>query len=117
MIPGNIQSGTYRIVHSSGGAVIQASNDDPTKLMVWARHAGENQQVRDFWLCIIPWLTVATNPQWIVQQAGKGYTFKNRQHGLYIGLKSTVIASDKSPLHGSEYPIPWALIQQVDGYL
>lgn len=98
MTSASLKCGTYRIVHSSGGAAIQAMDDDPTKMVVWKCHEGENQQ-------------------WFVQRAGDGYTFKNCRHGLYFAVKNTSSKyEDRSPLHGSKYPMPWALVQQNDRY-
>ncbi|CEL55912.1 hypothetical protein RSOLAG1IB_01924 [Rhizoctonia solani AG-1 IB] len=61
------------------------------KITVWDRHAGDNQQ-------------------WYLQQSGKGYMFKNKQHGYYLGLA----LSDDSPFPvcATPYPCSWVVMKQ-----
>ncbi|CAE6523232.1 unnamed protein product [Rhizoctonia solani] len=87
----DIKLGTYFIIHDCSGKAIQIDNQNYQKITVWDRHAGDNQQ-------------------WYLQQSGKGYMFKNKQHGYYLGLS---LADDSPfPVCASPYPASWVVMKQ-----
>ncbi|EUC57610.1 carbohydrate-binding module family 13 protein [Rhizoctonia solani AG-3 Rhs1AP] len=87
----DILLGTYFIIHDCSGKAIQIDSQNYHKITVWDRHAGDNQQ-------------------WYLQQSGKGYMFKNKQHGYYLGLS---LADDSPfPVCASPYPTSWVVMKQ-----
>ncbi|CUA70902.1 hypothetical protein RSOLAG22IIIB_04392 [Rhizoctonia solani] len=87
----DIKLGTYFIIHDCSGKAIQIDSQNYQKITVWDRHAGDNQQ-------------------WYLQQSGKGYMFKNKQHGYYLGLS---LADDSPfPVCASPYPASWVVMKQ-----
>ncbi|CAE6400538.1 unnamed protein product [Rhizoctonia solani] len=87
----DIKLGTYFIIHDCSGKAIQIDSQNYHKITVWDRHAGDNQQ-------------------WYLQQSGKGYVFKNKQHGYYLGLS---LADDSPfPVCASPYPVSWVMMKQ-----
>ncbi|KAF8751580.1 hypothetical protein RHS01_08510 [Rhizoctonia solani] len=87
----DIKLGTYFIIHDCSGKAIQIDSQNYQKITVWDRHAGDNQQ-------------------WYIQQSGKGYMFKNKQHGYYLGMS----LSDDSPFPvcATPYPCSWVVMKQ-----
>ncbi|KAJ1308066.1 hypothetical protein OPQ81_002132 [Rhizoctonia solani] len=86
----DIKLGTYFIIHDCSGKAIQVDSQNYHKITVWDRHAGENQQ-------------------WYLQQSGKGYMFKNKQHGYYLGLS---LADDSPfPVCATPYPASWVVMK------
>ncbi|CAE6413419.1 unnamed protein product [Rhizoctonia solani] len=43
---GVLKPGTYRIFNALAGTSIQVSDHDPTKVVAWEQHDGENQQLQ-----------------------------------------------------------------------
>ena len=41
----DLTPGTYRIFNALTGTAVQVSDHDPTKVIAWEQHDGENQQV------------------------------------------------------------------------
>ncbi|CAE6386046.1 unnamed protein product [Rhizoctonia solani] len=87
----DIKLGTYFIIHDCSGKAVQIDSQNYQKVTVWDRHAGDNQQ-------------------WYLQQSGKGYMFKNKQHGYYLGLA----LSDDSPFPvcATPYSCSWVVMKQ-----
>ncbi|ELU36786.1 hypothetical protein AG1IA_09184 [Rhizoctonia solani AG-1 IA] len=96
----DIKLGTYFIIHDCSGKAIQIDSQNYQKITVWDRHAGDNQQV----------CTPLVDPILCERQSGKGYMFKNKQHGYYLGMS----LSDDSPFPvcATPYPCSWVVMKQ-----
>lgn len=90
----DIQPGTYRIISGIAGTAMQVLDQDPSEVVTWQLHEGDNQH-------------------WVVQRSGDGYTFKNGRHGLYLATRSS---ENHSQIYASRYPITWVLPRINEGY-
>ncbi|EUC66594.1 ricin-type beta-trefoil lectin domain protein [Rhizoctonia solani AG-3 Rhs1AP] len=90
-----LEPGTYRVFNVHTKTAIQVSDHDPTKIVTWARHNGENQQ-------------------WFLQRSGLGYQLRNRQHDVYMAVAST----DKHGLvYASRYPTTWLFLKAKGNHI
>ncbi|CAE6538035.1 unnamed protein product [Rhizoctonia solani] len=90
-----LEPGTYRIFNALAGTAIQISDHDPTKVVAWEQHSGENQQ-------------------WFLQRAGDGYQLQNRRHRAYLAVCNT---DNHGLVYASRYPTTWVFLKSNGNYI
>ncbi|KEP53778.1 ricin-type beta-trefoil lectin domain protein [Rhizoctonia solani 123E] len=89
------EPGTYRILHAQEGTAIQVSEHDPTQVVTWKQHSGENQK-------------------WYLQRSGHGYQLRNRHYDAYLAVSN----SDNNGLvYASRYPTTWIFLKFNENYI
>ncbi|KAH7343627.1 ricin B lectin domain-containing protein [Rhizoctonia solani] len=91
----DLEPGTYRIFNALAGTAIQISDHDPTKVVAWEQHSGENQQ-------------------WFLQRSGDGYQLQNRRHGAYLAVCNT---DNHALVYASRYPTTWVFLKSSGNYI
>ncbi|KEP53777.1 ricin-type beta-trefoil lectin domain protein [Rhizoctonia solani 123E] len=91
----DLKPGTYRILNALAGTAIQTSDDDPTKVVAWEQHGGENQQ-------------------WLLQRSGEGYQLQNRRHHVYLAVCNT---DNHALVYASRYPTTWVFLKSGGNYI
>ncbi|CUA78355.1 DNA double-strand break repair Rad50 ATPase [Pyrococcus abyssi GE5] [Rhizoctonia solani] len=92
---GDLEPGTYRIFNALAGTAIQVSDHDPTKVVAWEQHDGENQQ-------------------WFLQRSGEGYQLQNRRHRAYLSVCNT---DNHALVYASRYPTTWVFLKSSGNYI
>ncbi|CAE6538031.1 unnamed protein product [Rhizoctonia solani] len=90
-----LEPGTYRIFNAQAGTAIQVSEHDPTRVVTWEKHKGENQQ-------------------WFLQRSGQGYRLQNRHYDAYLAVSNT---NDHSRVYASRYPTTWVFLKFNGDYI
>ncbi|CEL63196.1 hypothetical protein RSOLAG1IB_05238 [Rhizoctonia solani AG-1 IB] len=91
----SLNPGTYRIFNPTAGTSIQMSYHDPTGVVTWENHGGENQQ-------------------WFLQRAGHGYQLQNRRYGGYLAVYNT---DNGGSVYASRYPTTWVFLKYNEDYI
>ncbi|CAE6524893.1 unnamed protein product [Rhizoctonia solani] len=89
-----LKLGTYRIFNVNTRSAIQVSDHDPTKIVAWEQHDGENQQ-------------------WYLQRAGHGYQLQNKLHDAYLAVSNT---NNHGLVYASRYPTTWVFLKFDGNY-
>ncbi|CAE6513804.1 unnamed protein product [Rhizoctonia solani] len=89
------EPGTYRILHAREGTAIQVSEHDPTQVVSWKQHSGENQK-------------------WYLQRSGHGYQLRNRHYDAYLAVSNTDIGG---LVYASRYPTTWIFLKYNENYI
>ncbi|CAE6513792.1 unnamed protein product [Rhizoctonia solani] len=91
----DLKPGTYRILNTLTGTAIQVSDHDPTKVVAWEQHDGENQQ-------------------WLLQRSGEGYQLQNRRDRAYLAVCNT---DNHALVYASRYPTTWVFLKSSGNYI
>ncbi|KAL5636749.1 hypothetical protein ACGC1H_000652 [Rhizoctonia solani] len=90
-----LEPGTYRIVNARERTAIQISEHDPTKVIAWEQHNGDNQQ-------------------WFLQRSGGGYQLQNRRYHGYLAVCNT---DNHALVYASRCPTTWVFLKFNGNYI
>ncbi|CAE6437864.1 unnamed protein product [Rhizoctonia solani] len=91
----SLSLGTYRILNVREKTAVQISEHDPTKVITWGQHKGENQQ-------------------WFLQRSGHGYQLQNRQYDAYLAVSNT---DNGGLVYASKYPTTWVFLKYQGNHI
>ncbi|KAH7343626.1 hypothetical protein B0J17DRAFT_643210 [Rhizoctonia solani] len=91
----SLEPGTYRILNVRERTAVQISEHDPTKVITWGQHKGENQQ-------------------WFLQRSGHGYQLQNRHYDAYLAVSNT---DNGGLVYASKYPTTWVFLKYEGNYI
>ncbi|CAE6496335.1 unnamed protein product [Rhizoctonia solani] len=91
----NIRPGTYRIIHSESGKVLQISDKNEEKLITCDRQNSDSNHPG------------TKKGHWFLQRSGGGYLFKNRMHGTYISI--ALGSGFPYDIRATPYPATWVI--------